>query len=51
MDLGYEVVVVSDACASGKVSDHELALWRMEGGLVHTLSTEEILSHTREYSG
>ena len=44
MDLGYEVVVVSDACASGKVSDHELALWRMECGLVHILSTEEILS-------
>ncbi len=45
MDLGYEVVVVSDACASGKVSDHELALWRMEGGLVHTMSTEEIVTH------
>ncbi|HEX5500826.1 MAG TPA: isochorismatase family cysteine hydrolase, partial [Thermomicrobiales bacterium] len=37
VDLGYDVVVVADACACSTKPDHEQALARMEGGLTRIL--------------
>jgi nicotinamidase-related amidase len=42
VDLGYDVVVVSDACAAGTVEDHQTALDRMEGGLTRIMTTAEV---------
>lgn len=42
VDLGYDVVVVSDACASGTVEDHETSLARMVGGLTRVMTTAEV---------
>ena len=43
VDLGYNVVVVSDACAAGTLETHNLALCCMEGALTRILSTEEVI--------
>jgi nicotinamidase-related amidase len=42
VDLGYDVVVVADACADSTPESHQQALGRMAGGLTHILTTEEI---------
>jgi nicotinamidase-related amidase len=42
VDLGYDVVVVSDACAAGTLNEHQTDLWRMEGGLTRVMSTAEV---------
>jgi nicotinamidase-related amidase len=42
VDLGYDVVVVSDACAASTPEDHRRSLERMEGGLTRLLTTEEV---------
>lgn len=42
VDLGYDVVVVSDACAAGTRQTHELALACMEGALTRILSTDDV---------
>lgn len=42
VDLGYDVVVVSDACADATEASHQRALGRMEGGLTRLLTTEEV---------
>jgi nicotinamidase-related amidase len=47
VDLGYDVVVVSDACAAGTVEDHQNALTRMEGGLTRIMSTAEVEAAVR----
>ncbi len=43
VDLGYDVVVVSDACAAGTIETHELAICYLEGALTHILSTDQIV--------
>lgn len=43
VDLGYDVVVVSDACAAGTLESHELALCCLEGVQTCILSTEEVV--------
>jgi nicotinamidase-related amidase len=43
VDLGYDVVMVSDACAAGTVETHERALACLEGVLTRVLSTQEVL--------
>jgi nicotinamidase-related amidase len=47
VDLGYDVVVVSDACAAGTLETHELALCCMEGALTRILSTDEVVERIR----
>jgi len=42
VDLGYDVVVVADACAAGTEEDHQTALVRMEGGLTRVVTTAEV---------
>ncbi|HEX5500557.1 MAG TPA: isochorismatase family protein, partial [Thermomicrobiales bacterium] len=42
VDLGYDVVVVADACACSTKPDHEQALARMEGGLTRILTTAQV---------
>jgi nicotinamidase-related amidase len=42
VDLGYDVVVVADACADSTADSHALALSRMAGGLTRILTTSEI---------
>lgn len=42
VDLGYDVVVVADACAAGTVEDHQQALARMAGGLTRIMTTAEV---------
>lgn len=42
VDLGYDVVVVSDACAAGTVEDHEKSLARMVGGLTRVMTSAEV---------
>ena len=44
VDIGYNVVVVSDACAAGTRETHELALVSMEGALTRILSTDDVES-------
>lgn len=44
VDMGYDVVVVSDACAAGTRETHKLALVSMEGALTRILSTDEVES-------
>jgi nicotinamidase-related amidase len=41
VDLGYEVIIIDDACASSTEMDHRLALARMDGGLVKVISTAD----------
>ncbi|UCH25242.1 MAG: cysteine hydrolase, partial [Trueperaceae bacterium] len=41
-DLGYDVVVVSDACVGSSAADHEHALAGMEGGLTHIVTTADL---------
>jgi ureidoacrylate peracid hydrolase len=43
VDLGYDVVMVSDACAAGTVETHERALACLEGVLTRVLTTREVL--------
>ncbi len=43
VDLGYDVVVVSDACAAGTLESHELALCCLEGVQTRILSMEEVV--------
>ncbi|MGD9318198.1 MAG: isochorismatase family cysteine hydrolase, partial [Anaerolineae bacterium] len=43
VDLGYDVVIVSDACAAGTVETHERALACLEGVLTRVLTTQEVL--------
>jgi nicotinamidase-related amidase len=43
VDLGYDVVIVSDACAAGTRDTHELALCYLAGALTHVLSTDQIV--------
>jgi nicotinamidase-related amidase len=45
VDLGYDVVMVSDACAAGTVETHERALACLEGVLTRVLSTQEVMDH------
>lgn len=47
VDLGYNVVIVSDACADSTVASHELALQRMVGGLTRLLTTEQLEEQLR----
>jgi ureidoacrylate peracid hydrolase len=42
VDLGYRVVVVSDACACSTKRSHQTALGRMASGSVHVCSAQEI---------
>ena len=42
VDLGYNVLIVADACADGTPASHELALQRMAGGLVHLVTTAQV---------
>src|SRR5262245_20179314 len=42
VDLGYDVVVVADACADATPESHERALGRLAGGLTHILTTDEV---------
>lgn len=42
VDLGYNVLIVTDACADGTPASHELALQRMAGGLVHLVTTAQV---------
>jgi nicotinamidase-related amidase len=42
VDLGYDVVVVSDACADSTLDSHARALGRMAGGLTRILTTDEV---------
>lgn len=42
VDLGYDVVVVADACAAGTVEDHEKSLARMVGGLTRVMTSAEV---------
>jgi len=42
LDLGYSVIVVSDACACSTRQAHHMALERMESGFAHVLTTAEI---------
>src|SRR5690242_2457713 len=42
VDLGYDVVVVGDACACSTKADHQRALARMEGGLTRVMTTREV---------
>ena len=44
VDLGYQVVVVSDACAAGTLDTHNLALGYLAGALTHILSTDQVVS-------
>jgi nicotinamidase-related amidase len=44
VDLGYDVVVVSDACAAGTLDTHDRALCCLEGVLTHVLSTDQLVS-------
>lgn len=44
VDLGYDVIVVSDACAAGTLETHELALCCMESALTRVLSTDEVIA-------
>jgi nicotinamidase-related amidase len=44
VDLGYDVVIASDACAAGTLETHELALSYLEGALTHILSTDQLVS-------
>ena len=43
VDLGYEVIMVSDACAAGTIETHERALTCLEGALTRVLTTQEIV--------
>ena len=43
VDLGYDVVMVSDACAAGTVETHERALACLEGVLTRVLTTQEVV--------
>lgn len=42
VDLGYNVVVVADACADSTLDSHGLALARMNNGLSRILTTAEV---------
>jgi nicotinamidase-related amidase len=42
VDLGYDVVVVSDSCADATPESHQRALGRMAGGLTRIMTTEEV---------
>jgi nicotinamidase-related amidase len=44
VDLGYNVVIVSDACAAGTQDTHDLALSYLAGALTHILSTDQVVS-------
>jgi nicotinamidase-related amidase len=44
VDLGYDVVMVSDACAAGTVKAHERALACLEGPLTRVLSSQEVIN-------
>lgn len=43
VDLGYEIVMVSDACAAGTLDTHNLALSCLAGALTHVLSTDQVM--------
>jgi nicotinamidase-related amidase len=43
VDLGYEVVIVSDACAAGTLDAHNLALVYLAGALTQVLSTDQVV--------
>jgi nicotinamidase-related amidase len=43
VDLGYDVVIVSDACAAGTFETHERALACLEGVLTRVLSTQQVV--------
>ena len=43
VDLGYEVVIVSDACAAGTLDTHNLALSCLAGARTHILSTDQVV--------
>lgn len=47
VDLGYNVVIVRDACADSTVASHELALQRMAGGLTELLTTKQLADQLR----
>jgi nicotinamidase-related amidase len=42
VDLGYDVVVVSDSCADATPESHQGALERMAGGLTRIMTTDEV---------
>jgi nicotinamidase-related amidase len=42
VDLGYDVVVVADACADATPADHQQALGRMVGGLTRVMTSAEV---------
>ncbi len=42
VDLGYDVVVVSDSCADATPESHQYALERMAGGLTRIMTTAEV---------
>jgi nicotinamidase-related amidase len=41
VDLGYDVVVVADACADSTPESHQRALGRMAGGITRIMTSEE----------
>ena len=43
VDLGYDIVMVSDACAAGTIATHERALVCLEGPLTRVLTTREVV--------
>lgn len=51
VDLGYDVVVVTDACADATDESHRRALNRMAGGLTHLHSTLELAALIGELPG
>jgi nicotinamidase-related amidase len=48
VDLGYDVIMVSDACAAGTVEAHERALACLEGVLTRVLATQEVFDRIAE---
>jgi nicotinamidase-related amidase len=44
VDLGYKVIVASDACACSTRRSHHIALERMTGGSLHVTPTAELLA-------
>lgn len=41
VDLGYDVIVVADACADSTLESHQRALGRMAGGITRIMTSEE----------
>lgn len=48
VDLGYDVVMVSDACAAGTRQAHNRALTCLEGVLTRVLTTQEVVEQVTE---